>query len=152
MEEAGAITLGKANQDAWAHGSSGENSDFGLTRNPHNTDYVPGGSSSGSAAAVAAEFCLIATATDTCGSTRLPANYCGLVGLKPTYGAISRYGAIAMASSLDTVGIITNNTNDSEKVFNVMKGEDGYDSTVKNIKITIKTNFHIGVPKEFFVK
>src|SRR5258708_6005340 len=152
MEDAGAITLGKANQDAWAHGSSGENSDFGSTKNPLNEEYVPGGSSSGSAAAVAADFSLISTSTDTCGSTRLPANYCGLVGLKPTYGAISRYGVISMASSLDTVGSITNNTNDSEKVFNVMKGEDGYDSTVKNIKSSIKTNFKIGVPKEFFVK
>src|SRR5260221_37711 len=153
MEEAGAITLGKANQDAWAHGSSGENSDFGLTRNPHNTDYVPGGSSSGSAAAVAAEFCLIATATDTCGSTRLPANYCGLYGLKPTYGAISRYGVIAMASSLDTVGTITNNIEDMEIVYEVIKGEDGHDSTVKNTKFKVKEGkFKIGIPKEFFVE
>src|SRR5258708_17183308 len=153
MDETGAITLGKANQDAWAHGSSGENSDFGLTRNPHNTDYVPGGSSSGSAASVAAGFSLIATATDTCGSTRLPANYCGLVGLKPTYGAISRYGVIAMASSLDTVGIITNNISDSKILFDVMKGEDGFDSTVKNSKnpkFETAKQFKIGIPKEFF--
>ncbi len=152
MEEAGAIMLGKANQDAWAHGSSGENSDFGVTRNPYNKDYVPGGSSSGSAASVAAEFSLVATATDTCGSTRLPANFCGLVGLKPTYGAISRYGVIAMASSLDTVGIITNNIEDTKKVYDTIKGEDGMDATVKNSDSQdVNHKFKIGIPKEFFV-
>src|SRR5260221_30762 len=152
MEEAGAIMLGKANQDAWAHGSSGENSDFGVTRNPYNKDYVPGGSSSGSAASVAAEFSLVATATDTCGSTRLPANFCGLVGLKPTYGAISRYGVIAMASSLDTVGIITNNIEDTKKVYDTIKVEDGMDATVKNPDSQDSNHkFKIGIPKEFFV-
>ncbi len=104
LDKAGCITLGKANQDAWAHGSSGENSDFGPTSNPWNLEFVPGGSSSGSAAALASDFCLITTGTDTCGSIRLPANYCGVCGLKPTYGLVSRYGVIAMASSLDTIG------------------------------------------------
>ncbi len=152
IEEAGGIMIGKANCDAWAHGSSGENSDFGLTLNPINSEHVPGGSSSGSGASVASDFSLIATATDTCGSTRLPASYCGVVGLKPTYGRVSRYGVIAMASSLDSVGAITKNVEDIETVFNVMKGEDGHDSTVKNIgdSSKVKTNFKIGIPKEFF--
>lgn len=153
LEEAGCIMLGKANCDAWAHGSSGENSDFGPTRNPINTDYVPGGSSSGSAASVAASFSLIATGTDTGGSVRNPANFCGVVGLKPTYGAVSRYGVIAMASSLDTVGHLTNTVEDSRKVFNITKGEDGFDSTVKNLHPKDKKDkFKIGISKEYFTK
>lgn len=155
MEKAGAIMLGKSNQDAWAHGSSGENSDFGPTRNPNNINYVPGGSSSGSAASVAAEFSLIATGTDTGGSVRNPANYCGVVGLKPTYGAVSRYGVIAMASSLDTVGCLTNFVCDARIVFDVMKGEDGYDSTVVSSKqqvVSEKKKYRVGVPKEYFVE
>ncbi len=153
MEAAGAIMLGKANQDAWAHGSSGENSDFGPTKNPHNKDYVPGGSSSGSAASVAAHFSLIATGTDTGGSVRNPANFCGVVGLKPTYGAVSRYGVIAMASSLDTVGNITNNVEDSKIVYEVMKGEDKLDSTVKNSSSNGENKkIKIGIPKEYFIE
>ncbi len=153
LEEAGAIMLGKANCDAWAHGSSGENSDFGPTKNPYNKEFVPGGSSSGSAASVAADFSLIATGTDTGGSVRCPASFCGVVGLKPTYGAVSRYGVVAMASSLDTVGHITKNVLDSRKVFEVMKGEDGYDSTVVNSKFeSSKSKFKIGIPKEYFIE
>jgi aspartyl-tRNA(Asn)/glutamyl-tRNA(Gln) amidotransferase subunit A len=154
MEKAGAIMLGKANQDAWAHGSSGENSDFGSTKNPHNIEYVPGGSSSGSAVSVAAEFSLIATGTDTGGSVRNPANFCGVVGLKPTYGAISRYGVIAMASSLDTVGLLTNSTNDAKQVFDVIKGVDFRDATVASETQRDKKqkiNYKIGVPKEYFI-
>jgi len=151
LEDAGAIMIGKANCDAWAHGSSGENSDFGPTKNPHDTNLVPGGSSSGSGVSVAADFSLIATATDTCGSIRLPANYCGVVGLKPTYGSVSRYGVIAMASSLDTVGHITNNVHDSRKVLEVTKGIDGHDATLKNFDLkSSKKKFRIGIPKEFF--
>lgn len=151
LEQAGCIVLGKLNMDAWAHGSSGENSDFGVTHNPWDLDYVPGGSSSGSAAAVAANFCLFSTSTDTCGSTRLPANYCGLVGLKPTYGAVSRYGVVAMASSLDTMGHITHTVEDSRKIFNVTKGMDGYDSTVKSAPKEERELKHVlGIPKEFF--
>lgn len=101
MDDAGSIMIGKTNLDAWAHGSSGENSDFGPTKNPWNKEFTPGGSSSGSGAALAANLCLISTGTDTCGSIRLPANYCYEFSLKPTYGVVSRYGIIAMASSLD---------------------------------------------------
>lgn len=152
LEKAGTITLGKTNCDAWAHGASGENSDFGSTKNPWNKKYVPGGSSSGSAAATSAQFSLIATGTDTGGSVRQPANFCGVVGFKPTYGAVSRYGVIAMASSLDAVGHFGMTVEDVEKVFEVTKGEDGKDSTVKNVKSKpVNGKLKIGIPKEYFV-
>src|SRR5258706_8555048 len=153
MERAGSIMLGKANCDAWAHGASGENSDFGPTLNPWNKKYVPGGSSSGSAAAVAAGLSLIATGTDTGGSIREPANFCGVVGLKPTYGAVSRYGIIAMASSLDSSGSFGWTVSDVETIFNVVKGPDGFDSTVKEEKTEKKSGkIRIGIPKEYFVE
>ena len=100
LKDAGAVMLGKTNLDAWAHGSSGENSDFGPAKNPYNTNYVPGGSSSGSPVSVTSEMALAASSTDTGGSIRLPASFTNTVGLKPTYGRVSRYGVIAMASSL----------------------------------------------------
>ncbi len=151
LENSGVICIGKTNLDAWAHGSSGENSDFGPTKNPWNIQYVPGGSSSGSGAALAANFALIATGTDTCGSIRLPANYCGVVGLKPTYGSVSRYGVIAMASSLDSVGHLAHSVEDARKVFDITKGEDGRDGTVKSSQFTVHgSQFRIGIPKEFF--
>lgn len=153
-EDSGSIMIGKTNCDAWAHGASGENSDFGPTLNPWNKKYVPGGSSSGSAAAVAAGLSLIATGTDTGGSIRQPANFCGIVGFKPTYGAVSRYGVIAMASSLDTVGGFTLTVEDAEIIFDVMRGWDGFDSTVKkDLKLeseSLKPKMKIGVPKEYF--
>lgn len=155
IEEAGGIIVGKTNCDAWAHGASGENSDFGPTKNPWNLDFVSGGSSSGSAAAVAANLTLIATGTDTGGSIRQPANFCGLVGFKPTYGAVSRYGVIAMASSLDSVGHFTRSVEDAEKVFEVTRGTDGYDSTVKAINFQghgIKPKLRLGIPKEYFIE
>jgi aspartyl-tRNA(Asn)/glutamyl-tRNA(Gln) amidotransferase subunit A len=153
MERAGAIMIGKTNCDAWAHGASGENSDFGATFNPWNKEYVPGGSSSGSAASVAAGLALIATGTDTGGSIREPANFCGVVGFKPTYGAVSRYGIIAMASSLDSVGSFGHTVEDVETIFNVVKGEDGHDSTVKNSKYeTRNSKLRIGIPKEYFIE
>ena len=153
LEEAGCILLGKTNCDAWAHGASGENSDFGPAKNPWNKDFVPGGSSSGSAAAVSADLTLIATGTDTGGSIRQPANFCGVVGFKPTYGAVSRYGIVAMASSLDCVGHITKSVEDAERVFSVTRGEDYRDSTVKNSKLEIKNSkLKIGIPKEYFVE
>lgn len=153
LQNAGSIMIGKLNCDAWAHGSSGENSDFGSTKNPWNLNYVPGGSSSGSGAALAANMCLVSTGTDTCGSIRLPSNYCGVIGLKPTYGAVSRYGIIAMASSLDSVGHLAHTVEDVEKVFDVTRGEDGFDSTVKNfISQKPKAKLRLGIPKEFFVE
>ena len=150
-KKAGSIMIGKTNCDAWAHGASGENSDFGPTLNPWNKKYVPGGSSSGSAAAVAAGLSLISTGTDTGGSIRQPANFCGVVGLKPTYGAVSRYGVIAMSSSLDSVGCFARTVEDIETVFNVSKGEDGLDSTLKNVESQKpKDKLKIGIPKEYF--
>lgn len=161
LKDAGAVILGKLNHDAWAHGSSGENSDFGPTKNPWNTEFVPGGSSSGSAVAVAAGLAPIATATDTGGSIRQPASFTNTVGLKPTYGRVSRYGVIAMASSLDSIGHITKTVTDSALILNITAGQDGFDATlrcdapqgrlfdyVSNIKKDIK-GIKIGVPKEF---
>jgi aspartyl-tRNA(Asn)/glutamyl-tRNA(Gln) amidotransferase subunit A len=146
--------IGKVNCDAWAHGSSGENSDFGPTKNPWNEKYTPGGSSSGSGAALASNFCLISTGTDTCGSIRLPANYCYAFGLKPTYGGVSRYGIVAMASSLDSVGHFARSVGDIRKVFEITRGEDGLDATVKNgwSKKDPQNKLKIGLPKEFFVE
>ncbi len=154
MEKAGSIMIGKTNCDAWAHGSSGENSDFGPTKNPWNREYVSGGSSSGSAAALSANMSLCSTGTDTCGSIRLPANFNYLVSLKSTYGVISRYGVIAMASSLDTVGPIAHTVSDVKTLFEVMKGNDGFDSTLKEIKWEniSKKKFKIGIPSDFFNK
>ena len=153
MDEAGGIMLGKTNCDAWAHGASGENSDFGPTKNPWKKEYVPGGSSSGSATSVAAGLSLVATGTDTGGSIRQPSNFCGVVGLKPTYGVVPRYGVIAMASSLDSVGSFGKTVTDVETIFNVTKGEDGFDSTVVNHEfLKPKAKMKIGIPKEYFVE
>ena len=129
LKEAGTIIIGKANQDAWAHGSSGENSDFGDTRNPWHADYVPGGSSSGSASSVIAGYAPIATATDTGGSVRQPAGLTGLVGVKPTYGRVSRFGIVAMASSLDSIGHMTLNVLDNALVLSLTAGQDKNDAT-----------------------
>lgn len=159
LETAGAISLGKLNHDAWAHGSSGENSDFGNTLNPWNKDYVPGGSSSGSSASVAAFLVPFSTGTDTGGSIRLPASFTNTVGLKPTYGLVSRYGVISMASSLDSIGHFSRTVLDSAKILNVTAGSDGYDATLrsnreepedytKNIGKNIK-GLKIGVPNEY---
>lgn len=154
LSNSGTVMIGKLNCDAWAHGSSGENSDYGPTKNPWNLDYVPGGSSSGSGASVAANFAQLSTGTDTCGSVRLPANYCGVVGLKPTYGAVSRYGIIAMASSLDSVGHYCHTVDDSETVFNITKGSDNKDSNIDTrFKKSKKVNeITVGIPKEFFIE
>lgn len=153
LEKAGCILIGKTNCDAWAHGASGENSDFGPTKNPWKKEFVPGGSSSGSAAAIAANFSLIATGTDTGGSIRQPANFCGVVGLKPTYGAVSRYGIVAMASSLDSIGHFGRTVDDVRKVFEVTKGADGNDSTVVNSKTRpVKPKLKLGLPQEYFVE
>ncbi len=153
LKEAGCIIIGKTNCDAWAHGASGENSDYGPTRNPYNLEFVPGGSSSGSAASVASDFCLVSTGTDTGGSIRQPANFCGVVGLKPTYGSVSRYGIIAMSSSLDSIGHFSKNVSDSEKIFNVTKGVDGFDATLQEKSISPKNGkITLGIPKEYFTQ
>ncbi|MBI4226167.1 Asp-tRNA(Asn)/Glu-tRNA(Gln) amidotransferase subunit GatA [Candidatus Roizmanbacteria bacterium] len=160
LKEAGAIILGKTNEDAWGHGSSGENSDYGPTRNPYNLDRVPGGSSSGSGAALASGECLMATGTDTGSSVRLPAAFCNLVGLKPTYGRVSRYGIIAMASSFDTIGHITRTVYDNALALEVTAGNDPYDATSSSIPVLNYASFlekkikslKIGFPKEYLVE
>ncbi len=149
--ENGAWVIGKTNLDAWAHGASGENSDFGPTKNPWNTQYVPGGSSSGSAAAVAAQMCPAALATDTGGSIRLPSSFCNVVGIKPTYGRCSRYGVIAMASSLDSPGIMAKTVEDCELVFNLIAGTDEYDATTVPFEPRpVPRKIRVGIPKEYF--
>ncbi len=154
------VLLGKTNLDEFAHGASTENSVFGPTRNPHDLDRVPGGSSGGSAAAVASEQSLYSLGTDTGGSIRCPAAYCGVVGLKPSYGRISRYGLIAMTSSTDCPGFLTKNVEDASILLKELAGYDKLDSTsvldeveyyVKKIGGDIK-GMKIGVPKEFFIR
>lgn len=157
LKAAGAIIVGKTNLDAWAHGSSGENSDFGKVLNPWNEEYVPGGSSSGSAVSVTSGMSLAATGTDTGGSIRLPASFNNIVGLKPTYGRVSRSGIIAMASSLDCVGHFTKTVEDSAIFLNVTAGQDNLDATTPPIEVPnyLKSlsngikGLKIGVPKEY---
>jgi len=157
LSKAGAISLGKLNCDAWAHGASGENSDFGPTINPADPTRVSGGSSSGSAAAVAADLVTFATGTDTGGSTRQPACFCGVIGLKPTYGRVSRSGIVAMASSLDSIGHLTQNVYDSALVLETTAGPDPYDATSSNLKVEEYTKLlkkpveklKIGIIKEY---
>ena len=176
IKNADAVILGKNNCDEFAMGGSNENSGFGLVKNPHDLERVPGGSSGGSAAAVAADLAVYALGTNTSGSVHEPATFCGVVGLKPTYGAVSRYGLIAMASSLDQVGPLTKTVADAKIVFDVIKGKDEKDATsmeIKKLKALLSSrhggmvaeatrneeikgkenlkNLKIGIPKEYFV-
>jgi len=156
LKKAGAVLLGKANLDEFAHGASTENSAFGPTHNPHDLKRVPGGSSGGSAAAVAADMCIFALGTDTGGSIRCPASFCGVVGLKPTYGRASRFGLIAMTSSTDVPGPLTKTVEDASIVLKVIDGVDENDATtLKSEKINFenKNNLKgvkIGLAKEYF--
>lgn len=158
LNDAGIILLGKTNLDAWAHGSSTETSDYGTTKNPWNTNHLPGGSSGGSAACVAADEAIAAIGSETAGSIRQPASWCGTVGLKPTYGRVSRYGVIAMASSLDSPGPIAKTVEDSALILNVLAGKDRMDATTshkavedytKNLSKNIK-GLRIGISEDYF--
>ena len=149
LKDAGAVFLGRTNMDEFAMGSSTENSAFGPTKNPYDESRVPGGSSGGSAAAVAAHMALGALGTDTGGSIREPASFCGVVGLKPTYGVVSRSGLIAMGSSLDQAGPLTHTVPDAELLFNAICGHDPLDSTsaeTSNLK-SQKSKLKVGVPR-----
>src|SRR3989339_1592501 len=135
IKESGGVVIGKTNMDAWAHGSSTETSDYGPTKNPRNTEHLPGGSSGGSAAAVAADMCIAAIGSETAGSIRQPAAWCGVVGLKPTYGRCSRYGVVAMGSSLDSPGPIGKTVEDCAFMLNFMAGKDENDATTSPLPI-----------------
>jgi len=160
LEKAGAVLIGKTNMDEFAMGSTTETSYYGVTRNPRSPEHVPGGSSGGSAAAVAAEECFFALGSDTGGSIRQPASYCGVVGMKPTYGTVSRYGLIAYGSSLDQIGPLTKTVEDCAAVLEIIATHDSKDSTsvkrddtdftsalVKDVK-----GMRIGIPRDYFGK
>lgn len=158
LEKAGAVVVGKTNMDEFAMGSTTETSWYGVTKNPVNPEHVPGGSSGGSAAAVALQECFMALGSDTGGSIRQPASYCGVVGLKPTYGMVSRYGLVAYASSLDQIGPLTKNVEDAAYLLQAVASCDGKDSTsvpqaerdvAEALREDVK-GMRIGIPKDYF--
>lgn len=158
LSERGAVLLGKLNMDEFAMGSSNENSAYGVVKNPWNKGYVPGGSSGGSAAAVSADLAAFTLGSDTGGSVRQPASFCGVVGLKPTYGAVSRYGLVAFASSLDQIGPLTKDVADCALVMNAISGRDPLDSTsvdrapenyLEGLEDGVK-GLNIGIPRQYF--
>jgi aspartyl-tRNA(Asn)/glutamyl-tRNA(Gln) amidotransferase subunit A len=159
LRSSGAIIIGKTNCDEFAMGSTTENSGYFVTKNPHNLDRVPGGSSGGSAASVASGTSIIALGSDTGGSVRTPAAFCGVVGLKPTYGRVSRYGLVAFGSSLDQIGPLSKSVREAAQTLEVISGFDHFDSTsadaqvddfAKNLDLPIKGT-RIGIPKEYFI-
>jgi len=160
LKKAGAVLLGKASMDEFAMGSTSENCAFGSPRNPWHAEYICGGSSGGSAASVAADECIASLGTDTGGSIRQPASHCGVVGLKPTYGRVSRYGLVAFASSLDQIGPLTKDVTDCALMMNVISGYDAKDSTsveeeVPDYRKSLAEGLQglkVGIPREYFVK
>ena len=159
IREADGIILGKTNMDEFAMGSSTENSGVGITRNPHDLERVPGGSSGGSAAAIAANECILALGSDTGGSIRQPASFCGIVGLKPTYGRVSRYGLVAFGSSLDQVGPLTKDVRDTALLLSVISGHDPHDATSIDCEVPDYEDalegggkLRVGVPSEYFAE
>ena len=158
LQEAGAVMIGKTNMDEFAMGSTTETSAYGVTKNPRNPEHVPGGSSGGSAAAVAADECFFALGSDTGGSIRQPASYCGVVGMKPTYGTVSRYGLVAYGSSLDQIGPLCKDVTDCATIMEVIASHDLKDSTSVERKDTDFTRalvddvkgMRIGIPKDYF--
>jgi len=160
LKAAGAVLIGKTNMDEFAMGSSNENSFFHATKNPWDLNRVPGGSSGGSGAAVSANECMAALGSDTGGSIRQPAAFCGITGLKPTYGRVSRFGLVAFASSFDQIGPMTKTAEDAAVMMNVIGGHDPMDSTSANVELpdftselsNIVRGLKIGIPKEYFAK
>lgn len=158
LSSQGVGIIGKTNHDEFAMGGSGENSAFGPTKNPWDQTKVPGGSSSGSAVAVAADLCVFALGSDTGGSIRQPASFCGTIGFKPSYGRVSRYGLIPMASSLDSIGPITKSVEDAALVLDWISGSDGFDANAHGEKFAFKPQgleagikgLKVGMPKEYF--
>lgn len=158
LEQAGAVIIGKTNMDEFAMGSTTETSAYGVTRNPHNTEHVPGGSSGGSCAAVAAEECSYALGSDTGGSIRQPSSFCGVTGIKPTYGTVSRFGLIAYGSSLDQIGPIAKDVTDCATILEIISSHDSKDSTSVEREDTDFTSalvndvkgMKIGIPRDYF--